>query len=76
MPSRPARSETVLRFELKRKGLWRQHSLAVAEAPISDLLVRRQQSPGMYESIDVLAVGDDCMGRARSRSFDSPPAMP
>lgn len=48
MLHRPAQSETILRFELRRKAkLWRQESLAFAEVPISDLLLDRQQSEGM-----------------------------
>jgi hypothetical protein len=68
---RPARSETVLRFELKRNEFLnlRQQSLAFAEAPISDLLVSRQQSGGMGESMDVLTVDDDCVGQGKIRIF-------
>ncbi|KAF8447252.1 hypothetical protein L210DRAFT_2785797 [Boletus edulis BED1] len=40
--SLPARSETILRFELKRKTSLRHQSLTFAGAPISDLLVNRQ----------------------------------
>ncbi|KAG6380569.1 hypothetical protein JVT61DRAFT_4932 [Boletus reticuloceps] len=52
--SLPARSETILRFELKRKTLLRQQSLAFAEAPISDLLVHRQQSGGPDQDLSIL----------------------
>lgn len=53
---RPARSETIFRFELKRKVLYglRQQSLAFAQVPISDLSASQQQSEGMVESVDVL----------------------
>jgi len=69
--SLPARSETILRFELKRNEFLnlRQQSLAFAEAPISDLLVSRQQSGGMGESVDVLSVDDDCVGQGKIRIF-------
>ena len=71
MSYRPARSETILRFELKRNEFLnlRQHSLAFADAPISDLLVSRQQSGGMVESMDVLVVNDDCVGQEKIRIF-------
>lgn len=55
--NRPAQSTTTLRFELKRKGLLRQYSLAAADAPISDILASQQQSRGMGESMDALCCG-------------------
>ncbi|KAN0073111.1 hypothetical protein V8E55_012251 [Tylopilus felleus] len=52
--SLPAQSETILRFELRRKAkLWRQESLAFAEVPISDLLLDRQQSEGQDQDLPI-----------------------
>jgi hypothetical protein len=46
--SSPARSEAILRFELKRKVLFLQSQLlAFAEAPVLDLLVTPQKLEGM-----------------------------
>ncbi|KAH0837747.1 hypothetical protein J3R83DRAFT_5918 [Lanmaoa asiatica] len=64
----PARPETILRFDLKRKVLLRQQSLASAKIQISDLLVSRQHSGGMGNSARVLSADKDYFSRARSRS--------
>ena len=75
---RPARSETILRFELKRNEFLNLHqqSLAFAEAPVSDLLASRQQTEGMGESMNILLWVLTAWGRERSGSFDTPSVTP